>query len=50
VGAITANLADIPGIGPAAIKKLAAGDKEDRVTNTYQLFGKVRHIRETDIF
>ena len=42
VEAVSANLQDVPGIGPAAIKKLAEGDKGDQVTNTYQLFGKVR--------
>ena len=43
VKAVTASLLDVPGIGPAAVKKLAEGDKDDRVSNTYQLFGKVRH-------
>jgi ferritin len=31
----------VPGIGPAAVRKLAEGDEgADSVTNTYQLFGK----------
>ena len=39
---LSGDLAEVPGIGPAAIKKLAAGDNEDdRVTNTFQLIGKV---------
>lgn len=42
VEAVSADLQDVPGIGPAAIKKLAEGEKGDQVTNTYQLFGKVR--------
>lgn len=37
----TADLSSVPGIGPSAIKKLAEADcLEDRITNTYQLFGK----------
>lgn len=43
VKAVTASLLDVPGIGPAAVKKLAEGDMDDKVSNTYQLFGKVRH-------
>ena len=36
-----ADLSSVPGIGPATIKKLATADEvEDRITNTYQLFGK----------
>lgn len=35
------NLSTVPGIGPATIRKLAESDiEEDRITNTYQLFGK----------
>jgi len=43
--ALSGELTDVPGIGPAAAKKLGQiGDGEtefDRVTNTYQLIGKV---------
>ncbi len=41
-GTVTGDIQDIPGIGPAAAKKLAAGEGDDKVTNTYQLIGKVR--------
>lgn len=38
---VTGNLLEVPGIGPAAVKALAAtDDPNDLVTNTYQLFGK----------
>mmetsp|Transcript_9507 Transcript_9507/g.23335 ORF Transcript_9507/g.23335 Transcript_9507/m.23335 type:complete len:132 (+) Transcript_9507:52-447(+) len=36
-----ADLASVPGIGPATVRKLADSEiEEDRITNTYQLFGK----------
>ena len=41
-GTVSGDIQDIPGIGPAAAKKLAAGEGDDKVTNTYQLIGKVR--------
>ena len=35
------DLKTVPGVGPATIRKLAEADiEEDRITNTYQLFGK----------
>ena len=35
------DLNSVPGIGPATIRKLAESEEiEDRITNTYQLFGK----------
>ena len=38
---ITGDLNEVPGIGPAAVKKLAESDEGvDRITNTFQLFGK----------
>jgi hypothetical protein len=38
---ITGFLNEVPGIGPAAVKKLAECDEgPDKITNTYQLFGK----------
>lgn len=40
-GAITGAITEVPGIGPAAAKKLAAGVGDDSITNTYQLVGKV---------
>ena len=39
-GAITGEITEVPGIGEAAKKKLAEGEGDDRITNTYQLFGK----------
>jgi len=41
-GQLTGDLTEVPGIGPAAVKKLALGDlDDDKVTNTFQLIGKV---------
>jgi len=41
-GQLTGDLTEVPGIGPAAVKKLAVGDLDgDRITNTFQLIGKV---------
>jgi hypothetical protein len=41
-GQLTGDLTEVPGIGPAAVKKLAMGDlDDDKVTNTFQLIGKV---------
>ena len=37
---LTGDLLEVPGIGSAAISKLASGEEEDRVCNTYQLIGK----------
>lgn len=38
---ITGDLTEVPGIGPAAIKRLSDSDEgSDRITNTFQLFGK----------
>jgi hypothetical protein len=42
-------LLDVPGIGPAAVKKLAdttGGD--EAITNTYQLFGKYLMLKGPD--
>lgn len=39
---ITGDLKEVPGIGDAAVQKLAMGATEaERITNTYQLFGMV---------
>lgn len=46
VGTVTGDLNEVPGIGPAAVKKLAEGD--DSVTNTYQLFGKFLMLKGPD--
>mmetsp|Transcript_42128 Transcript_42128/g.61793 ORF Transcript_42128/g.61793 Transcript_42128/m.61793 type:complete len:136 (+) Transcript_42128:109-516(+) len=48
-GQITGELTEVPGIGPAAAKKLAAGDDEsEMVTNTFQLFGKFLSLKGPD--
>lgn len=44
-GQLTGDLLEVPGIGPAAVKKLALGDMDgDKVTNTFQLIGKVSWV------
>jgi len=44
-GILKGDLLEVPGIGPAAVKKLYQTDNEDdRVTNTFQLIGKVSQI------
>lgn len=45
-GEITGDITEVPGIGPAAAKKLAESD--DQVTNTYQLFGKFLSLKGPD--
>jgi len=46
---VTGDLNDVPGIGPAAIKKLAEGQTpDDMITNTYQLFGKFLMLKGPD--
>eukprot|EP00567_Pseudictyota_dubia_P016232 CAMPEP_0197440840 /NCGR_PEP_ID=MMETSP1175-20131217/7244_1 /TAXON_ID=1003142 /ORGANISM="Triceratium dubium, Strain CCMP147" /LENGTH=131 /DNA_ID=CAMNT_0042971019 /DNA_START=128 /DNA_END=523 /DNA_ORIENTATION=+ len=48
-GKISGNIEDVPGIGPAAAKRLAEGDTDDeRVTNTYQLIGKFLMLKGAD--
>lgn len=46
---LTGDLLEVPGIGSAAISKLASGDEEDRVTNTYQLIGKFLMLKVCDV-
>jgi hypothetical protein len=41
---VSGNLQDVPGIGPAAVGKLAANE----ITNTYQLFGKYLMLKGPD--
>jgi hypothetical protein len=43
---VSGNLVDVPGIGPAAIGKLANCD--DQITNSYQLFGKYLMLKGPD--
>lgn len=37
---LTGDLTEVPGIGPAAVTKLGAGEDGDVVENTFQLIGK----------
>lgn len=43
---LTGELSEVPGIGPAAIKHLAAG--EESIENTYQLIGKFFMLKSND--
>mmetsp|Transcript_21356 Transcript_21356/g.31607 ORF Transcript_21356/g.31607 Transcript_21356/m.31607 type:complete len:136 (-) Transcript_21356:249-656(-) len=48
-GQLTGDLTEVPGIGPAAVKKLALGDlDDDKVTNTFQLIGKFLMFKGPD--
>jgi predicted flap endonuclease-1-like 5' DNA nuclease len=49
-GTINGNLTEIPGIGPKTAEKLAEGDDAEKVTNTYQLIGKVRECLFNECF
>jgi hypothetical protein len=44
---VTGDLLEVPGIGPAAVKKLT--ECPDRITNTYQLFGKYLMLKGPDV-
>ena len=49
-GSVTGEITEVPGIGPAAAKKLANGENVDeKVTNTYQLIGKFLMLKGPDI-
>ena len=43
-GSVTGDITEVPGIGPAAAKKLANVEGEEGITNTYHLIGKVSRI------
>lgn len=46
---VTGDLEQIPGIGPANVKLLAATDKvEESITTTYQLIGKFLSLKAAD--
>lgn len=45
---LTGDLSEVPGIGPAAIKKLAEGEDDDKITNTFQLIGKFLMLKGPD--
>jgi len=42
---ITGNLQEVPGIGEKTEQLLAAGEGDERVTNTYQLVGKFLQLK-----
>ena len=46
---IKGDITEVPGIGPATKEKLAEGEGDDRITNTYQLFGKFLMLKGPDI-
>jgi len=46
--AITGDLTEVPGIGPKAAETLANGEGDDKITNTYQLFGKFLMLKGPD--
>ena len=47
---LTGDLNEVPGIGPAAIGKLAAGSADEKVTNTFQLIGKFLQLKVFYLF
>ena len=49
-GSIAGTTTEVPGIGPAAAKKLASGEGDEAITNTYQLIGKVRRTIRLFLF
>ncbi|GLD98784.1 hypothetical protein PINS_up007502 [Pythium insidiosum] len=44
---LTGDLTEVPGIGKAAVGKLAAGEEGDRVENTFQLIGKFLMLKQS---
>ncbi|KAJ0408709.1 hypothetical protein P43SY_001933 [Pythium insidiosum] len=44
---LTGDLTEVPGIGKAAVGKLAAGEDGDRVENTFQLIGKFLMLKQS---
>mmetsp|Transcript_15322 Transcript_15322/g.26174 ORF Transcript_15322/g.26174 Transcript_15322/m.26174 type:complete len:112 (+) Transcript_15322:334-669(+) len=47
-GTVTGDVTEVPGIGPAAAKKLACGEGDEKITNTYQLIGKFLMLKGPD--
>ncbi|GMI55588.1 hypothetical protein ScalyP_jg359, partial [Parmales sp. scaly parma] len=48
-GSISGDLTEVPGVGKAAVTKLATGDDDDeRITNTFQLVGKFLSLKGPD--
>ncbi|EED87992.1 predicted protein [Thalassiosira pseudonana CCMP1335] len=47
-GSVTGDITEVPGIGPAAAKKLANVEGEEGITNTYQLIGKFLMLKGPD--
>lgn len=50
LGTISGDLMEVPGIGPKTAEKLAEWSDGERVTNTYQLIGKVCTIMRNGRF
>lgn len=49
-GKLSGDLSEVPGIGPAAIKKLAeAENDDDKITNTFQLIGRFLMLKGPDV-
>ena len=46
---ITMDLQQVPGIGPANAKTLAAGEGDDKVETTHQLIGKFLSLKGRDV-
>ncbi|GMH53566.1 hypothetical protein TrLO_g206 [Triparma laevis f. longispina] len=44
----TGDITEVPGIGPAAAKSLAAGEADDKITNSFQLVGKFLALKGPD--
>ncbi|EJK44675.1 hypothetical protein THAOC_36769 [Thalassiosira oceanica] len=45
---VQGDITEVPGIGPAAAKKLAEGEHDECITNTYQLIGKFLMLKGPD--
>eukprot|EP00563_Minutocellus_polymorphus_P005245 CAMPEP_0181041306 /NCGR_PEP_ID=MMETSP1070-20121207/11527_1 /TAXON_ID=265543 /ORGANISM="Minutocellus polymorphus, Strain NH13" /LENGTH=111 /DNA_ID=CAMNT_0023119405 /DNA_START=191 /DNA_END=526 /DNA_ORIENTATION=- len=46
---ISGDLIEVPGLGPAAIKKMSSSsDDDEKVTNTFQLVGKFLMLKGPD--
>ncbi|TYZ67869.1 hypothetical protein PybrP1_002406 [[Pythium] brassicae (nom. inval.)] len=43
---LTGDLTEVPGIGPAAVTKLGAGEDGDVIENTFQLIGKFLMLKK----
>jgi hypothetical protein len=46
---VSGELTDVPGIGPGAAARLATGEPDEQITNTYQLIGKFLMLKGQDV-